>query len=202
VRELAPGSPSIVRIGKRVLLADHVVLALNAYTPGVLGAAHDVTPVLTLALATEPLDDATLAAIGLRVRRPFYTQDLPYLWGRAHDDGRMIFGAGLAFAAEGGLGTIGVRAGDAAAALADLEARVRGLHPALAGVGVSARWGGPIAFRRSRAPLLARHPDAPGVIVTGAYAGHGVALSVRIGELVAAAIADGAPLPAWGALPR
>ncbi len=198
VRELVPGSPSVVRIGDRVLRADHVVLALNAYTPGLLAAAHDVTPVLTLALATEPLDDATLAGIGLGERLPFYTQDLPYLWGRVLDDGRLMFGAGLAFDPAGALGRIDVCSGEAAAALASLEARVRGLHPALANVDVTSRWGGPIAFRGSRTPLLGRHPEAPGLIVTGAYAGHGVALSVRIGMLAAAAIVDGAALPAWG----
>jgi gamma-glutamylputrescine oxidase len=202
VRELVPGSPSIVRVGDRVLRAEHVILALNAYTPGLLAATRDVTPVLTLALATAPLDDATLAAIGLGARLPFYTQDLPYLWGRVLDDGRMILGAGLAFDPEGALGRIDVRSGEAAAALADLEARVRGFHPALKDVGITARWGGPIAFRRSRTPLLARHPEAADVIVTGAYAGHGVALSVRAGALAAAAIADGAPLPAWGAVAR
>jgi len=201
VRELTPGSPSIVRVRDAVLRADHVVLGLNAYTPA-LAAVRDVTPVLTFALATEPLDDVTLATIGLGERLPFYTQDLPYLWGRVASGGRVIFGAGLAFDPEGALDRIDIRSGEAAAALAGLEARVRGLHPALAGVGVSARWGGPIAFRSGRAPLLGRHADASGVIVTGAYAGHGVALSVRMGQLAAAAIADGATLPAWGALEK
>jgi len=202
VCELTPGSPSVVRVGDRVLRADHVVLALNAYTPGMLAAARDVTPALTFAIATEPLDGATLAAIGLGSRLPFYTQDLPYLWGRVLADGRVIFGAGLAFEPSGALARIDICSGEAAAALTVLEARVRGLHPALADVGVTARWGGPIAFRSGRTPLLGPHPDAPGVLVTGAYAGHGVALSVRAGELAAAAIADGTPLPGWGALAR
>ena len=40
----------------------------------------------------------------------------------------------------------------------------------------------------------------PGVITYAGCAGHGVALGVRIGQLIAAAIVDGEPLPAWGAL--
>jgi glycine/D-amino acid oxidase-like deaminating enzyme len=39
-------------------------------------------------------------------------------------------------------------------------------------------------------------------LVAGAYAGHGVALSVRAGELLANAIARNESLPTWGALNR
>ena len=38
----------------------------------------------------------------------------------------------------------------------------------------------------------------PGLLLTGAYAGHGIALSVRLGELAAQAILEGRALPDWG----
>jgi hypothetical protein len=38
--------------------------------------------------------------------------------------------------------------------------------------------------------------------VSGGYAGHGVALSVRVGELLALAIGKDLPLPEWGSLER
>jgi glycine/D-amino acid oxidase-like deaminating enzyme len=79
---------------------------------------------------------------------------------------------------------------------ARIEERMRGLHPALAGVAVTHRWGGPIAFRAGP-PVLAEL--AEGLIAAGAYAGHGVALSHRVGELAAARMLGGAPLPDWGA---
>jgi len=40
------------------------------------------------------------------------------------------------------------------------------------------------------------------VIVTGAYAGHGVAQSVKAGALAAAAIAGERDLPHWGTFAR
>jgi glycine/D-amino acid oxidase-like deaminating enzyme len=40
----------------------------------------------------------------------------------------------------------------------------------------------------------------PNVLVAGAYAGHGVALSVHAGALLADAVIDGVELPAWGKL--
>ena len=110
-----------------------------------------------------------------------------------------MFGAGLAFAPDGSPRQIDVARGEAAQLLARLGSRVRNLHPVLKDVRVVSRWGGPVAFREGRRPLLARLPQDPRVIVTGAYAGHGVALSVRAGLLAAAAIAAGEPLPAWGA---
>jgi len=95
--------------------------------------------------------------------------------------------------------TVGVDHPEVIAGFQRLEQRIHGFHPKLAGVSFDAKWGGPIAFREDRAPILGRLPGAPSVIVTGAYAGHGVALSVKVGKLVADAITNGSPLPAWGA---
>jgi glycine/D-amino acid oxidase-like deaminating enzyme len=189
--------PGAVHAGERRIAARHVVVALNAYTARLVPMPVALSPALTLAVCTAPLDAHTLDAAGLAARMPFYTADLPYLWGRMTRDDGLVVGSGLVFPRDGDVGTVALAARDATAALAQLEERVRALHPALARVEIPFRWGGPIAFRNGP-PILARHPD--GAIVTGAYAGHGIALSVRIGQLVAAAIVDGHALPAWGAL--
>jgi gamma-glutamylputrescine oxidase len=205
VIEHAPVAPLVrgrpLELGRGASLeARHVVVATEGLTGALVPLADDVQGALTLAVATEPLDPATLAAIGLAERRPFYTVDLPYLWGRLLRDDRIVFGAGLIFPGDGDVRSVSIDSPDAVAAFDRLAARARGFHPALHGLRFSMRWGGPVAFRRARAPLCGMHPDLPGVVVTGAYAGHGVALSVRLGALVAGAIADGRPLPAWGAL--
>ena len=192
--------PRLRVAGGATLTARHVVVATEALTRDLVPLPVDVRSALTLALATEPLAAATLAAIGLAERRPFYTTDLPYLWGRVLADGRLVVGSGLVFPEDGDVRGVSVEDPPARAALERLATRLRGLHPALAGVGIGARWGGPVAFRGSRAPIFAWHPDRPGVLVTGAYAGHGVALSVRLGELAAESIVAGKPLPAWGRL--
>ena len=193
-------SPGLALADGRRLRCGRIVLALNAYTPALL-ALPSFTPALTYALATAPVEETRIAAIGLADRRPFYTVDLPYLWGRVVADRRLVFVAGLSFDAAGDLTRLAITHSGPAAALARLEERVRGLHPELATVAIEHRWGGPIAFLHDREPLLGWDGESRDVVVTGGYAGHGVALSVRIGELVAAAIAEGAALPAWGALP-
>ena len=180
----------------------HLVIATNAWINATLPDTPPLSSSLTFACATEPLEASTLAAIGLGEGVPFYTTDLPYLWGRTISDGRVIFGAGLVFGAPSDLENADVREGDSRAVLDRLQRRVRGLHPRLAEVQFSAAWGGPIAFSDDTVPLLGAHPQHPRVMVSGGYAGHGVALSVRVGELLALAIADNRPLPKWGSLAR
>jgi glycine/D-amino acid oxidase-like deaminating enzyme len=123
---------------------------------------------------------------------------MPFLWGRPLGDDRLIFGGGLAFDVAKRVGQIDLRASEVAQSLAHLEGRIRELHPALADAQVDRRWGGPVAFRSNRSPILCRHESLPGLILTGAYAGHGIALSVRLGELAAQAILEGRALPDWG----
>jgi gamma-glutamylputrescine oxidase len=193
VERCEPGRPHALYTEGRRIEADRVFLAVDALPPA-LAHIPGVRPALTLALATEPLPDPLLAEIGLG-RTPFYTTDLPYLWGRATRDGRLVIGAGLAFDGEGDLERVALARDDVRESFARLEPRVRGLHPALARVAVTHRWGGPISFR-PRAPVLAEL--APGLVAAGAYAGHGVALSLRSAELAAARLLGGAALPEWG----
>jgi gamma-glutamylputrescine oxidase len=189
------GPPIRLRTREASVEAARVLLAVDALPPALLRPAG-FRAALTLALATEPLPAATLEAVGLGAT-PFYTVDLPYLWGRATRDGRLVIGSGLAFDPDGELERVSVERDDVAEMFARVERRLRGLHPALAEVAVTHRWGGPIGFRAGAAPILAE--VAPGVIAAGAYAGHGVALSVRVGGLASRWLrGDGAP-PAWGA---
>jgi len=194
-------SPARLHLGDAVVTADHVVVALNAYTSALLALPVRLEAALTLAVSTPPLGAADITALGLAHGRPFYTLDLPYLWGRTVRDGSLVLGAGLVLADDGPVTAVALDDEEGRASLARLTARLPGFHPALAGVPLRACWGGPIAFSPGRIPVLSRLPGAANVIVTGGCAGHGIALGIRIGQLVAEAMVDGTPLPAWGALP-
>ena len=52
-------------------------------------------PRLTLAVLAKPVSEKVLKAIGLAERKPFYTVDFPYLWGRVRQDRSIVWGAGL-----------------------------------------------------------------------------------------------------------
>jgi glycine/D-amino acid oxidase-like deaminating enzyme len=185
--------------GKRVR-ARQVLIATNAQSLELSGLSGRAEPKFTLAVATEPLSSTSLAELGLNSGKPFYTVDLPYLWGRLLNENRIIFGSGLVHLKDWReLKTLDIRAGETAQLLADLEQRVRGLHPVLRDVQFLHRWGGPILIAEGWQPVFARHPQNPRGMVLGAYSGHGVALSVYLGCWAAEAMLERKGLPNWQA---
>jgi glycine/D-amino acid oxidase-like deaminating enzyme len=160
------------RTEQREIRAGQVLLATNAFSLDLSGLRAAAVPKLTFALATAPLSAAQLKAIGLSSRCPFYTVDLPYLWGRLLDSNGVIFGAGLVPPYTGppasfplgskhaiknhvrDLRRYDVRRGQPAARLRWLEDRVRHLHPALASVRITHRWGGPILLTEEMRPIF------------------------------------------------
>jgi gamma-glutamylputrescine oxidase len=195
---IVPGERALVEVEGAVIRARFVVVALNAWTTALFPALQPMESALTIACASEVIDPEGLREIGLDGGIPFYTVDQPYLWGRLVGDGRIVFGAGLAFGSPDELEKLDLDAPEVRNQFVRLEARVRALNPALRHVDFSARWAGPIAFRENMRPILGRLPDAPRIFVAGAYAGHGVALSVKAGEMIALAITEDRQLPAWG----
>jgi glycine/D-amino acid oxidase-like deaminating enzyme len=197
--ELAPEGQGVKKIS-----AGQIIFATNALSLRLSGMEHGSHPRLTLAVATEPVSEETLAKIGLAQRKPFYTTDLPYLWGRVRKDKSVIFGAGLVQSPDSDdLDGVDISAAEPSRIFAALEKRVRGLHPALASVRFTHRWGGPIMFRDSWKPVFTWHPRAmekKNAIVIGAFAGHGVALSSYLGRWAAEALLQGRGLPKWGKL--
>src|SRR5208282_2327158 len=83
------------RIHQKEIRAENVLLATNAFSLELSGLRATAEPKLTFALATAPLTAAQIKAIGFSSRRPFYTIDFPYLWGRLLESNGVIFGAGL-----------------------------------------------------------------------------------------------------------
>jgi gamma-glutamylputrescine oxidase len=195
-------SPAEITFTSGKIRAQKILLATNALSLDLAGYAEEqATPRLTLAALTAPVPEKTLAASGLCERKPFYTVDFPYLWGRVRRDRSIVWGAGLV-AAPGSrdLERLDIVSEEPARAFATLENRVRHLHPALAKVKFTHRWGGPILFRENWTPVFTHHPASKNAIVLGAYAGHGVALSVYLGTWAAEALLGRRNLPSWGAL--
>jgi glycine/D-amino acid oxidase-like deaminating enzyme len=183
--------------------AEKILLATNALSPGLAGLAEGMHPRLTLATLTEPLTQEQLKGTGLAERKPFYTVDLPYLWGRVMANNSVILGAGLVSAEDArDLDGVRVDAEEPAEMFATLENRVRSLHPALAGVKFIRRWGGPILFRDAWTPVFDWHPEVRGrwrnAIVLAAFAGHGVALTSYLARWAVESLVSGRELPAWG----
>ncbi len=197
--------------------AGHVLVATNAGSlelgGEIFAAQESAEAKLTFAIATAHLSNKQLAAIGMASGRPFYTVDLPYLWGRRMKNGGMIFGSGLVpgwgesvrddedSSKErklwSGLEGIDGGKGEAAERLHSLEKRVRALHPALKTIKVTHRWCGPILITKHFVPVFRRHPQNKNVLVLGGYSGHGVAQSVYLGRWAAEHLTGKRELPDW-----
>jgi glycine/D-amino acid oxidase-like deaminating enzyme len=183
------------------LRAKKVLFATNGLSLRLSGLEESTVPKLTLATLTGPLSEKQLEEVGLAQRKPFYTVDFPYLWGRVRRDNSLVLGAGLLDAPESDdLEEVDVASPDATRMFASFERRVHGLHPALRNCKLTHHWGGPILFREGWRPVFAEHPASTNGIVLGAYAGHGVALSSFLGAWAAEALLEKRGLPEWGAL--
>ena len=186
------------------LRARKILFATNALSLDLTELEEGMHPRLTLAALTEPVTAEQLAAIGLAERKPFYTVDMPYLWGRVRQDNSIVWGAGLVQSPdERNLNGVNIAAPEPSKLFDTLERRIRGLNPALESIRFTQRWGGPILFRDSWTPIFDWHPRAKEnrrAIVLGAYAGHGVALSSYLGAWAAEALLGQRALPPWGML--
>ena len=198
VENLQHGEPAILEVRGKQVRARSVLLATNAASLELSGLSKRAQAKFTLAVATEPLSEEQIGRLGLAEGKPFYTVDLPYLWGRLLFGNRVIFGSGLVHLEDWReLLTLDVASGQTAELMGQLEKRVHELHPVLRDVRLSYRWGGPILIAGQWQPVFMRHAENRNAIVLGAYSGHGVALSVYLGAWAAEVMAGKRELPKW-----
>jgi glycine/D-amino acid oxidase-like deaminating enzyme len=185
-------------IGGKSLRAGQILFAVNAQSLELAALDEKAEAKLTLAVAAESLTARQLESLGLASRKPFYTVDMPYLWGRLLPADGVIFGSGLVHTMDWReLAALDISRGEAAERIAGIERRVRGLHPVLGNISFTHRWGGPILIADRMRPVFARHPRSPSALVLGAYSGHGVALSVYLGRWAAQVFLSRRDLPDW-----
>jgi glycine/D-amino acid oxidase-like deaminating enzyme len=200
VENVVFGNTLRLEVAGKPLRAHRALFASNAESLEISGLAAKALPKFTLALATRSLTDGELAQIGLSARKPFYTIDFPYLWGRLLSNNSVVFGSGLVNVEDWrALAALDIGTGEAAQLISRLEQRVHGLHPALRAVEITHRWGGPILIGDGWTPIFSEHPQSSSALVLGAYSGHGVALSLYLGRWAAEALVGRRALPPWNA---
>jgi glycine/D-amino acid oxidase-like deaminating enzyme len=135
-------APVVVHAGASQCSAGKILFATNALALELTALAGRAEPKLTLAVLTEPMEEKRLEAIGLAGGNPFYTVDLPYLWGRCLRDGSVILGAGLVDADDSlDLTRIDITTGGAKNLFESIERRIHKLHPELREIKITHRWG-------------------------------------------------------------
>lgn len=197
--DMQTGGAVRLTVAGKTVCAERAVFATNPFCLSMLGLQGWAGGVHTVAVATEPLSNAVFGAIGWATRAPFYTLDLPYLWGRAMADGCAVIGGGVT--ARDNVENARADAPEAVQLFDSLERRIRGLHPALHTVRITHRWMGPLCMAHDSKPIITSTGDDGRVLIATGYRGHGVALSVRVGKLLTEVLAGQSSLPAWSYRP-
>jgi glycine/D-amino acid oxidase-like deaminating enzyme len=174
--------------GERVVIADDVVVATSAYTPG-LGLLHGrVLPVHLQVLVTAPLDHGARDALGWKGREALLDARRIFSYARLTADDRIVFGGGAPRYRWGGGAEDD---GRGAAALDALAGELRRTFGAVAPP-VAGGWTGVIDYVLDGLPAIQRLRGRPSVLHAVGWCGHGVALSVASGAWIASILCDGA----------
>ncbi len=178
VHHIQPGAKVAVQTDKGRVLADHVVLAANGYIGGLdRTVAARVMPINNFIVATEPLGDRWKEILPTDVAVADSKFVVNY-WRRS-EDGRLLFGGGESY---------GYRFPTDIAAL--VRKPMLSIYPQLADARIDYAWGGTLAITTTRMPHFAQ--PRPGLWSASGFSGHGVALAMMAGKIMAEAIAGDA----------
>jgi glycine/D-amino acid oxidase-like deaminating enzyme len=176
VTAIGPGS---VRTREHRVRAEVVVRATEGYTPRLRGSRRLLAPIYSLIIATEPLDEATWAEIGLEQRETFADHRHLVIYGQRTADGRLAFGgrgAPYHFASQ-----VSPAYEQDARVHAKLAETLAELFPALAGVEITHRWGGPLGVPRDWFSSVGFDRQS-GLAWAGGYVGDGVSTTNLAGR--------------------
>jgi len=153
--------------------ADVVVRATEGFTTSFAGARRAIVPLYSLVIATEPLPPSFFERVGLADRETFNDARHLLIYGQRTADDRIVFGGrGAPYHFGSKVDAAFDDEPEVFTRLAETLGELFGELP----VGVSHRWGGPVAMPRDQSPYV-RWDRRRGIAVAGGYVGDGVVLS-------------------------
>lgn len=165
-----------------VVRAEVVVRATEAWTTRLPGLRRALAPVYSLMIATEPLDEATLSAVGGADRPTFADHRNLVIYGQITADGRIAFGGrGAPYHFGSGLSPLYEREPRVHARLRETLVE---LFPVLEGAAVTHAWGGPIGIPRDWHSSVG-FDRSSGLAWAGGYVGDGVTTANLAGRTLA-----------------
>jgi glycine/D-amino acid oxidase-like deaminating enzyme len=172
--------PGEVHTDRGTVRADIVVRATEAYSGSIEGHERELMPLGNYVIATEPLDDATWAEVGLNDRQLFELSAFTVGYGQRTADGRIVWG-GL-----DALTWFGDRLPPSPMEVPtrNIERLRRALvemFPVVNDVRITHRWGGVMGVPRSLLPGIGIDRST-GFAWAGGYTGQGVATANAAGR--------------------
>lgn len=176
VKDIQFGEPATVITEQGQVIADHVVLAGNAYLSGVHYPLEcKVMPVGTYVCASEPLSkDLAMSLMKDHISACDINFVLDYF--RFSADYRMLFGGKVSYS---GIEPLNLAA--------SMRKRMVDVFPQLRDVKIETAWGGNVAVTMNRAPHFGRLKS--NVYYAQGFSGHGIAAAGLAGQLMAEAVA-------------
>ncbi len=171
--------PGAVETARGTVRAPVVVRATEGYTRTLRGEERTLVPVYSLMIATEPLTDDFWERAGLARRETFADHRHMVIYGQRTEDGRMAFGGrGAPYHFGSSIRPEYDRDGSVHEAL---RHTLVDLFPALAGVEITHRWGGPLGIARDWFTSVGLDTET-GLAWAGGYVGDGVSTTNLAGR--------------------
>ncbi|WP_206995005.1 NAD(P)/FAD-dependent oxidoreductase [Trinickia mobilis] len=175
------GSGFSVETAHGSIAAQHVVMAGGGYARKVYRRVERaVLPIATYVMATEPLGARLKDAIACA--SAVYDTRFAFDYYRPLADTRILWG-----------GRISVLEREPQAIARLLKRDLLRVYPQLHDVKIEYAWAGLMSYARHKMPLIGQSAD--GVWHAVGFGGHGMAPTTVAGELLAAAIGEGRPIP-------
>ncbi|NWB46374.1 NAD(P)/FAD-dependent oxidoreductase [Pseudomonas gingeri] len=175
-----------VNTAKGSLHAGQVLLATGACQHGGLGwYRRRIVPVGSFVIATEVLPRALIDQL-LPGRRAYVTSRMIGNYFRLTPDNRLLFGGRARFAMSNSVSD--AKSGKV------LRAAMVQMFPSLANVKIDYCWGGLVDMTSDRLPRAGQHG---GVYHSMGYSGHGVQMSVHMGQVMAEVMAGNVEANPW-----
>lgn len=186
VRRVRTGAEIALETPGGEVRARSLVLATNAYTPGLGFFRAGILPLHSHVLATEPLADELWERIGWGAWDGFTDDYDRVAYALRTPGGRLLFGGGGNDAYGyrlGGRPTIEVAHDDRPARA--MRAALTRYFPGLAQAPIRHRWAGPLAITLDRVCSMGVGGTHRNVYHALGYSGHGVALALLAGRVLA-----------------
>lgn len=186
VLRVRPGAEVAIETARGEVRARAVVLATNGYTPALGFFQSGILPLHSHVLATEPLADDEWSRIGWGSWDGFSDDFDRIAYACRTPGGRLLFGGGgnPAYTYRfGGDPELDVHLDDAAERF--LRASMANYFPALATAKVAHRWAGILALTLDRICSMGVGGEHRNVYHALGYSGHGVALALLAGRVLA-----------------
>jgi len=162
--------------------AKSLVLATNAFTPGLGYLQNSILPLHEYVAMTPPLTEKQLAGIGWKQRVPFNDNRTEVYYLGLTPDNRVHIGGGQpSYSFGSGTG----EPAHAASHFVQLRQELIRIYPGLADVEFDVEWDGVIDWSLDASPSVGRTGTYNNVFYALGYSGHGVNLSSVFGRIIA-----------------